>query len=195
MKFDVIIIGSGQAGMQVAAALQRSGRKTAVIGLGRSINEVEVKPYEQLGGTLLIGDSVTGGIFDGDRLQAVRTANLGAYPLEADDFVIATGKFLGRGLVADMDGIYEPLFGLDVDYDQDRSLWFDADFGACQPFLLFGVRTDAQSRPSVGGRTVTNLYACGELLAGVSAVEGRDAIAGSAARVIGQLKPSDHAEA
>ncbi len=58
MKFDVIIIGSGSAGMQVAGELQRSGRKTAVIGLGRSINEVEVRPDEHLGGTPLIGDSV-----------------------------------------------------------------------------------------------------------------------------------------
>ena len=195
MKFDVIIIGSGSAGMQVAGELQRSGRKTAVIGLGRSINEVEVRPYEQLGGTLLIGDSVTEGVFRDDRLQAVKTANLGDYLLEADAFVIATGKFLGRGLVADMDGVYEPLFGLDVDYDPDRSRGFDASFEAPQRFLGFGVRTDAQSRPSIGGRTVRNLYACGELLAGVSAVDGKEAIGQSAEKVIAILKNPDHAEA
>ena len=54
-------------------ALQKAGRKTAVIGLGRSIYEVEVHPYERLGGTLLIGDSVTEGLFDGGCLKAVRT--------------------------------------------------------------------------------------------------------------------------
>lgn len=195
MRYDVIIIGAGSAGMQVASALQAAGRKTAVIGLGRSINEVEVRPYERLGGTLLIGDSVTEGIFEAGRLQAIKTANLGDYPLEADAFVIATGKFLGRGLVADMDGIYEPLFGLDVDYDPDRSHWFDESFGATQRFLGFGVRTDAQSRPAIGGHTVANLYACGELLAGVSAVCGKEAIGQSAGRVIEQLKGMDHAEA
>ena len=195
MKFDVIIIGAGSAGMLVASALQRAGRKTAVIGLGRSINEVEVHPYERLGGTLLIGDSVTEGVFENDRLQAVHTANLGGYPLEAERFVIATGKFLGRGLVSDMDGIYEPLFGLDVDYDPDRSHWFAGPFDAEQPFLRFGVRADAQSRPSIAGRTVENLYACGEILAGISAVDGRQAIEDSAAKVVDLLTSEGHAEA
>ena len=195
MKFDVIIIGAGSAGMQVASALQAAGRKTAVIGLGRSINEVEVRPYEQAGGTLLIGDSVREGIFSEGRLKAVRTVNLGAYPLEADRFVLATGKFLGGGLVADMDSVYEPLFGLDVSFDEDRGSWFDADFEAPQRFLTFGVRTDAQSRPSIGGRTVENLYVCGELLAGISAVNGREEIGKSAAKVVEILSSEPHAEA
>ena len=64
-----------------------------------------------------------------------------------------------------------------------------------QPFLRFGVRTDAQSRPSIGGRTVENLYACGELLAGVSAVYGKERIRESAEKVIALLKATDHAEA
>ena len=195
MKFDIIIIGAGASGMRVALTLQKAGKKTAVIGLGRSVNEVEVAPYEHLGGTLLIGDSVTEGVFEGDRLRAVRTANLGSYALEAERFVIATGKFLGRGLVSDMEGVYEPLFGLDVDYDPDRSRWFDPSFAAPQPFLRFGVRTDAQSRPSIGGRTVENLYACGELLAGITASDGPAAIEASADRVIDILSTASHAEA
>lgn len=195
MKFDIIIIGAGSAGMKVAAALQAAGRKTAVIGAGRSINEVEVKPYERRGGTLLIGDKVCEGRFENGRLVAVRTENLGSYLLEAESFVIATGKFLGGGLVADMDGLYEPLFGLDVAFEADRAKWFDTDFAAPQPFLQFGVRTDALQRPAIGGRTVENLYACGELLAGVSAVEGRAAIEANADRVIEILKNEAHAEA
>ena len=194
MHFDVIIIGAGSAGMRVASALQAAGKKTAVIGAGRSINEVEVGPYEHGGGTLLIGDKVREGLFAGDRLTAVRTENLGAYALEADAFVLATGKFLGGGLVADMERVYEPLFGLDVAYESDRAKWFDADFGAPQPFLQFGVRTDALQRPSLGGRTVENLYACGELLADVTAVEGRAAIEASADRVIQLLNTEAHAE-
>lgn len=196
MKFDIIIIGAGISGMSVASALQAAGRKTAVIGAGRSIHEVEVAPYERLGGTLLLGDSVTEGVFEGDRLRAVHTANLGTYPLEAEYFVIATGKFLGCGLVADMEGVYEPLFGLDVDYEADRSRWFDPRFEAPQPFLRFGVRTDGRLRPSIGGRTVENLFACGELLAGISATDGREDILESARSVIGFIKEeTGHAEA
>ena len=52
MKFDILIIGAGASGMYVADALQKAGKRTAVIGSGRSINEVEVGPYERLGGTL-----------------------------------------------------------------------------------------------------------------------------------------------
>ena len=195
MKFDVIIIGAGSAGMRVAAALQAAGRKTAVIGAGRSINEVEVHPYEIAGGVLLLGDQVREGLFEGDRLKAVRTENLGAYLLEAEAFVIATGKFLGGGLVTDMERVYEPLFGLDVPFEPDHTKWFNPDFNAPQPFLQFGVRTDEKQRPSREGRVVENLYACGELLAGVSAVDGRAAVEASADRIIEILKQEVHAEA
>ena len=94
-----------------------------------------------------------------------------------------------------MERVYEPLFGLDVVWDEDRSRWFDASFDAPQSFLSFGLKTDAQSRPSLGGRTVENLYACGEILAGVSAVDGREAIAASAAKVLSILTEEGHAEA
>ena len=40
-----------------------------------------------------------------------------------------------------------------------------------------------------------NLYACGEILAGISAVDGREAIAASAAKVIATLTEESHAEA
>ena len=166
--------------------------KTAVIAAGRSISETDLRPYEKAGGTLLMGDSVTEGMFSSPtdgllRLDAVKTANFGDYPLFADTFVIATGKFLGKGIIADMDKVYEPVFGLDVDFDPDRSNWFDPDFAAAQRFLEFGVRVDALGRPSIGGKTVGNLFACGELLAGVSSVSGREASARSADTVISSI--------
>ena len=73
-----------------------------------------------------------------------------------------------RPAVADMDRVYEPLFGLDVEYEKDRSKWFDPDFFAPQPFLSFGVRVDADGHPSVQGVTVNNLLVKGEILAGCS---------------------------
>lgn len=193
MKYDVIIIGAGIAGVKVAAELSGCGMNTALISAGRSVAEVSTAGYEAAGGTLLMGDTVISGTFAGDRLLSVRTSNLGSYELKADYFVIATGKFLGKGLVADMDRIFEPVFGLDVEYDSDRSLWFDYDFGGEQRFLTYGVRTDALSRPSVGGVTVENLFACGELLHGISAVTGKDMIGVSAEAVASTIKSIGHA--
>ena len=194
MKFDTIIIGGGNSGLKVALGLLKAGQKTALIAAGRSVGEVDLHPYESAGGTLLMGDSVTGGIFDGDSLKAVTTANFGDYPLYADAFVIATGKFLGKGLVADMSRVYEPVFGLDVEYDPDRSRWFNPSFSEPQPFMKFGVKVDSAFRPSIGGRTVSNLFACGELLAGVSSLDGYDALESSSDSVLNNiLKLKGHA--
>ena len=103
------------------------------------------------------------------RIAAVRTANLGDEPLAAGLFVLATGKFFSRGLVADMDRVYEPVFGADVDYIPDRTKWYVADFAAPQPFLNFGVRTAPDGRVLFGGIPAENLYAVGRILAKGSA--------------------------
>lgn len=197
MKFDVIVIGGGTAGMTAATELAKAGLTTAVISAGHSLFEVDYEAYKRLGGNLFMGDCVTGGEFEADRLIAVRTANLGDYSLEADDFIIATGKFLGKGLVADMDCVYEPLFGLDTSYLEDRTRWFSRSFAEPQPFLSFGVMTDGCSRPSVGGRTISNLYAAGELLEDVTSVgEGAEAaIRETAMKVVGIIKEKHHAGA
>ena len=98
----------------------------------------------------------------------MRSRSLGPDAIVAGSYVLATGRFYNGGLVADMDRVYEPLFGLDVEYEKDRSKWFDPDFFAPQPFLSFGVRVDADGHPSVQGVTVNNLLVKGEILAGCS---------------------------
>lgn len=160
--------------MKAAEILQGAGQKTALAVFGMSIHEVSFRNYERMGGTLLLGDRVTGGNFDGDRLISVCTANLGSIRMNAANFIIATGKFFGKGLVADMNRIYEPVFGLDVRYEADRSKWFDPDFKASQPFLGFGVITDEQGHPFINGQRITNLFACGELLEGMTCAQSDD---------------------
>lgn len=103
----------------------------------------------------------------GNSLQAVesvKTAN--GITLEAAEFVLATGRFFSRGLVADMEGVREPLFGADVDFPADRSKWFNPDFFAPQPFESFGVKTDKAGRILKGGKPVENVYALGKILGG-----------------------------
>ena len=119
-----------------------------------------------------MGDTVTGGRFENGILLSVSTSNLGDTRLEADKFVIATGKYLSKGLVADMDGIKESALGLDVIYEADRSRWFDLDFSEKQPFLQYGVPVNGEHHPLRKGQVITNLYAIGELVEGV---DGSDA--------------------
>ena len=167
MKFDVIVIGGGLAGMTAATGLQAAGLNCAVIAEGLSLSNVSRKEFRAAGGTILAGDRVVSGKLDGSRLLSVRTEKLGDVELEADNFVLATGKYFSRGLVADMDKVYEPIFGLDVEYDADRSKWFDASFAAPQPFLEFGLKTEGGCALK-DGKPVSNLFPAGEVLAGVS---------------------------
>ena len=167
MRFDVVIIGGGLAGTTAATALQQAGLRCVLVSAGLSLNETSHAPFRAAGGTVLAGDTVTGGTLAGGRVLNVSTLKLGSEPLEADAFVLATGKYFSRGIVADMDRIYEPVFGLDVDYDSDRSTWFAPSFGAHQRFLDFGVCSGGGCALKDGER-ILNLFPAGEVLATVS---------------------------
>ena len=166
MKFDVIIIGGGLAGMTAGVGLLRAGRSVAAVSEGLSMHETPAAEFIALGGTFLPGDSVLRGEWDGDRLLRVFTRNLEDTPLAADAFILSTGKFFSRGLVATMDSVAEPVFGCDVFWEKDRDKWCDPDFFAPQPFERFGVLTSPDGRVFRGGREAENLYAAGEILAG-----------------------------
>lgn len=172
MKFDIVIIGGGRAGMTAALKLQQAGRRCAVVTEGASLAALPFRDFADAGGTILPGDSVVSGYMEGNRLVSVTTRNLGRTSLEAGVFLLCTGKFFSKGLVSTMDSIYEPVFGCDVIYEKDRSKWVDPDFFAPQPFEQFGVATDEYGRVSISGNTVENLYAAGEILAGCPDIEG-----------------------
>lgn len=122
--------------------------------------------FKALGGSYLLGDSVTGGEVAGDTLRYVTTVNLGEDRLEADNFILATGSFLSHGIKATPSRIYEPVFGLDVVSPADRAEWFRDNFYQQQPYMNFGVVTDASFRLAREGHTVTNLYGIGSVLSG-----------------------------
>lgn len=165
MKYDVIIIGGGLAGLTAGVELQKAGLRCCAVSSGLSLHKVPKAEFLSLGGTFLPGDTVVGGVWDGDRLVGVHTVNLEDTLLEADNFILSTGKFFSKGLAARMDGIVEPVFGADVEFDPCRDRWYDPDFFAPQPFERFGVRAE-EGRVLLGGRPCANLFAAGEILAG-----------------------------
>lgn len=118
------------------------------------------------GGTYMLGDTVTEGVFEGSRLKGIRTRNHGGTLLTADNFVIASGSFFSRGLVADMNEVREKVLGLDVMASDDRTQWFSEDVFGSQPYMTFGLSVDNEFRPSIGGVTVENLRAAGSVLGG-----------------------------
>jgi len=166
MRYDAVIIGGGLAGISAGCRLQEKGLHTAAVSLGVSLHEPDYELYRRLGGRLFMGDSVTGGKFVDGRLEEVYTVNFENVPLEADVFIISTGKFLAGGLCSDIDGISETTLGLDVNCVKERTGWYNPDFFARQPFLSFGVRVDGEGHPFKDGIAISNLFATGELVEG-----------------------------
>ena len=127
--------------------------------------------FQELGGVYMLGDSAVGYKNDGDNITQVYTVNHGDIPLMAKNYVLATGSFFSGGLVADMDKVYEPLFGADVWQLPNRGEWYDKDLFRDQAYERFGVMTDIEFRAMRGGRVIENLYVVGAALPGFNAVK------------------------
>jgi len=145
--------------------------------------------FKMLGGTYLMGDSAVSGTFDGNRLTSVSTAKLADMPLKADHFVLATGSFISRGLVADYERVYEPVLSVDVDADSDPDRW--TRFGILEPqaYSRFGVVTDGELRCLKQGQVIENLHAIGSVLSGHDAVKMGD---GTGVSMLTALAVNDH---
>ena len=89
--------------------------------------------------------------------------------IRARGVVLATGRFTGRGLVAERTGIREAVFGLPVRQPASRGAWHRADFldPAGHPVNRAGLEVDAGFRPlgTDGRPAAPALYAVGSLLA------------------------------
>ncbi|WP_321307169.1 glycerol-3-phosphate dehydrogenase subunit GlpB [Marinifilum fragile] len=124
--------------------------------------------FQELGGTYLLGDNVEGGVFENGRLLEIRTNNHGDIKFEADKFILASGSFYSKGIVATHDKLYEPIFGLDIDGDSNREKWFDEKIFNDQAFMHYGVKTDQNFRALMDGEPVENLYVAGSVLGGAN---------------------------
>ncbi len=87
----------------------------------------------------------------------------------AECVLLATGRFLGKGLVAQREGIREALLNLPVRQPENRSCWHREHFLDPQGHAinLAGLEVDDRFRPlNANGRVVyENLYAAGSILA------------------------------
>lgn len=122
------------------------------------------------GGRIFNGHKAAGADFEGNRLCAIYTDKLDGDALRADNFILASGSFFGRGLVATPDEVREPIFGLDTTAPADRDDWFTPDLFGVQPVMNAGVAVDDSFRGLHGGVAVDNLYVAGAALAGADSL-------------------------
>lgn len=168
MKFDVIIIGGDRCDAAEGLRYIKEGKSVCLIAEGGHLDSPEDRlAFAHAGGTLLLGDSVARVEWTEDgSVASLFTVNLGSTPLEAPLYVLASGRFFTKGLCSDMDKVWEPVFGADVSFGEDPSKWCCAeDFFAPQPFESFGVLTSGDGHVLKDGKPVSNLIACGSILA------------------------------
>ena len=93
----------------------------------------------------------------------------GKETLRANRVLLASGRFLGKGLKTDQNGVAEPLFDLPVFQPESRAKWHRRDFLDPRGHAVnrAGLETDDQFRPLAenGQLVFANLYAAGSILA------------------------------
>lgn len=127
--------------------------------------------FTRMGGVYMLGDHVNGGHFKGNKLEYITTNNLEDEQLRADNYILATGSFIGHGIVSNFDSVYEPIFGLDVTDNVPFANRADGNIYNSQPFMSYGVVTDERFRACRSGASALNLYVCGSVLGGCNPVE------------------------
>ncbi|HNW28344.1 MAG TPA: glycerol-3-phosphate dehydrogenase subunit GlpB [Spirochaetota bacterium] len=89
--------------------------------------------------------------------------------IQARSVILATGRFMGKGLLSDRQGIFEPLFNLPLHQPENRSAWHHERFlhPAGHPINSAGVDIDDGFRPvdAEGKPIYDNLFAAGTILA------------------------------
>ncbi|MHB8829973.1 MAG: anaerobic glycerol-3-phosphate dehydrogenase subunit B [Syntrophales bacterium] len=130
----------------------------------------------QRGVVFLLGKQAAEAIVKDGRCERIVVPNA---PLAAeycaDRFILATGRFLGGGLLAKIDSIVEPLFHTPVFQPARRGEWFKGRFfdREAHPVHQAGIETDAALRPlsENGAVFLENLWAAGSILAHHQAIE------------------------
>lgn len=127
--------------------------------------------FEKAGGRFFLGDTVIEATcHDNGNIKNVATVNFNDIRMEADNFILATGSFFSKGLIATPEKVYEPIFGIDLTYSEGRENWFNTNFWNRQNYISFGAKVDSDLNASVDGKKIENLYAIGSVIGGTNAL-------------------------
>ena len=124
----------------------------------------------QKGAAFHLGHSISRAILKGKRCEGIEIDHppvTKAY--SADRYILATGRFIGGGLKADREKIFEPLFGLPVHQPPSRQEWFQKTFFSASPHPIHqsGLVVDSSFRPvnEKGEVLLENVWIAGTILA------------------------------
>ncbi len=106
----------------------------------------------------------------GFTLETGTQSGTGKTRIQAKNCLLATGRFLSKGLVSDRNGVQESVFNLPVAQPEDRQQWHTPSYFDPQGHAinLAGLTTDEKFRPLGKDNSPVheNLYAAGSILAG-----------------------------
>jgi glycerol-3-phosphate dehydrogenase subunit B len=124
----------------------------------------------QKGATFLQGYSVSKSIITGKRCEGIEIIHPPVTtPYSADRYIMATGRFMGGGLVASDERISEPIFSFPVDQPPSREDWFGKSFFSNLPHPVHeaGILTDSSFQPTNGNGEpiLENVWVSGSILA------------------------------
>ena len=136
---------------------------------GLRLEDALFEALDESGASFETGNPVVDFDADGDRIETVYIEKNGArIPNSADQYVLATGGLVGKGIESDRESVHEPIFDCHIEHGEDRYEWFDGDAFGDHPFASFGVETDETLRPLTASDSVEfeNLRAAGSVLGG-----------------------------
>lgn len=130
----------------------------------------------QRGVTFILGHPVSKATLRGRKCESIEISNP---PLSssysADRYILATGRFVGGGLMADEEKIFEPIFDLPVAQPKSREDWFGRTFFSdlSHPVHEVGILTNSSLRPvdDKGELVLENVWVAGSILAGHHSVD------------------------
>ena len=112
------------------------------------------------------------------RINAVSVSHKGReVPYSAEQFVLATGGFVGKGLDSDRQQVREPVFDCYIPQPADRYDWFVDDAFGDHPYARFGIRPNESMQPldPDGEPEFENLYATGSVVGGADIAREKSA--------------------
>jgi glycerol-3-phosphate dehydrogenase subunit B len=123
----------------------------------------------QGGGTFLLGYSVSKAILEKKRCKGIEILHPPiSTSYSSDCYILATGRFIGGGLKANEEKIFEPIFNLPVSQPKSREEWFQKSFFSDSPHPIHqaGVLTDSSFRAidEKGERILENVWIAGSIL-------------------------------
>jgi len=137
--------------------------------LGMRLADRLADALDDAGVRIETGNPVVGVTDDGGRVASVTVERTHTrVPYAADQYVLATGGLVGKGIAADRERVGEPVFGCHVPHPEDRYDWSAAEPYGDHAFARFGVVVDGTARPldAAGAVEYENLRAAGGVVGG-----------------------------